>query len=124
MWMSEEAAAEWEEIVQVMSGVPGWLTAVNKTTLAGHCHWYAVWKEAESVLAKEGRVYEVVIGADPATGEIGISKKIHPMVKIAKEAWECMLKADKELGITPARGSSVRVPTGDDSDENGLDRTG
>jgi P27 family predicted phage terminase small subunit len=123
-WLSEEAAIEWDEIVKIMSMIPNWLTEVNKTTLAGHCHWYAVWKAAEEILMKDGRYYDVVLGVDDQSGEIGVTKKLHPLNKVSREAWASMVVCDKELGITPARGSSVRVPHGDSEDEQGLDRVG
>lgn len=120
----EDAVAEWVELVTIMEQVPGWLTRVNKSTLAGHCHWYSVWKNAEKVLAEEGRFYNSVMGLDEDGQEIGIVKKLHPMNKVSKEAWAAMVVCDKELGITPARGSSVHVPHGDSKDEQGLDGVG
>lgn len=123
-WLDEDAQTEWEEIVLLMGEVPNWLTQVNKTTLAGHCHWYSVWKNAEAVLTREGRFYDVVQGVDE-DGAVSSTKKLHPMVKVSKEAWESMIKCDRELGITPARGSSVRLPpAGDPHDEEGLDSVG
>lgn len=123
-WLSELAKEEWANIVPKMEKVPGWLTQVNQATLAGHCQWYAVWKEAEMTLQKEGRWYEVVTEVDPQTQEATIVKKLHPAVRVSKEAWTSMMKCDIELGITPARGSSVQLPAGDQHDEQGLDKPG
>lgn len=123
-WLDDEARIEWEEIVSIMAKVDGWLTQVNKTTLAGHCQWYSVWMKAERVLAEEGRFFTSVVGEDPEHGQIALAKKLHPMNRISKEAHEAMMKCDKELGITPARGSSVHVPAQDTNDETGLDRVG
>lgn len=122
-WLDETAAEEWVEIVTLMEDVPGWLSKVNKTTLAGHCHWYSVWVAAEKEMRETGRMYEVVdtILLDGTTSMV---KKLNPNVRIAKEAWLAMIKCDQELGITPSRGSSVRVPEGERSDESGLDRPG
>lgn len=122
-WLIDDAKVEWEEIVAIMSKVPGWLTQVNKTTLAGHCQWYAVWKNAEETLSKEGRVFDTILGQDE-TGALAVGKKIHPMVRVAKEAWIAMIKCDQELGITPARGSAVKLPAGERDDETGLDSPG
>lgn len=121
-WLDEKAIEEWVELTTLMSAVHGWLTRVNKTTLAGHCHWYSVWVAAEEVLLKEGRYYQQIIGEDEETGTSAVVKKLHPLVKVSKDAWANMLKCDQELGITPARGSSTRVPFDDPNDEEGLDQ--
>jgi P27 family predicted phage terminase small subunit len=123
-WLSPRALAEWEEIVLEMGTVPGWLTRVNKSTLAGHCHWYAMWSEAVEFLNENGNTYETIIGQDIESGETAIVKKIRPEVKLAKEAWTAMIKCDMELGITPSRGSAVQLPSGDPDDEAGLDQQG
>ncbi len=123
-WLLPKAKAEWYSLVELMEKVPGWLTEVNKTTLAGHCQWYAIWMEAEEILMKEGRFYDAALGVDPEDGEVSAVKKLHPMVRVSKEAWLAMVKCDQELGITPARGSAVKIPTGDRDDESGLDHPG
>jgi len=121
--LDDEAKAEWENITEMMGKVAGWLTEVNQTVLAGHCHWYAVWKQQEAILMREGRSYEVVTGIDPETKEPMITKRVHPAARLSKEAWTSMMKCDMELGITPARGSAVKLPTSLEDDE-GLDRIG
>lgn len=119
MWEDEIAMAEWKEITKTMGEVPGWLTRVNKGTLAGHCHWWAEWTRAIQALKTYGSpTYE-----NAYTGQ----KKPYPEVKISHDAWASMMKCDQELGITPARGSSVHLPArSDEHDESGLDpqRTG
>lgn len=122
-WLDPQAKQEWLHITEKMGKVVGWLTEVNQTTLAGHCQWYSTWQQAEEILMKEGRTYEVVTGMSEGGPEI--IKRIHPAVRVSREAWIAMMKCDMELGITPARGSSVRVASSvDENDESGLDKVG
>lgn len=124
-WLDPIAKQEWLNICEKMGKVAGWLTEVNQTTLAGHCQWYAAWQQAEETVMKEGRYYDVVTGYDPELKEPTYVKRLHPAARVSRDAWTAMMKCDMELGITPARGSSVRVGTGRDAeDEGGLDKPG
>ena len=59
--------------------------------MAAHCQTWALWREAEAIIAKEGIMYQT---------QDGLWKR-HPACAIASDASKTLLRLAGELGLTP-----------------------
>ena len=99
--LSREAVAEWRRIVPLLLRI-GVLTIVDGKALAGYCHAYARWVQAE----RDVRRYGVTI-REPVlhNGEVlkGIFRvKRNPAVSVPSDSLKPMKSFLVEFGLTPA----------------------
>lgn len=104
--LDREAAAEWRRVVKVLDA-QGVLSLVDRAVLTSHCEGWSTARQARKQLNEEGLV---LIDAD------GVSRK-NPAWQIYREANVQMMSAAKELFITPAARTRIRVPKGDADDQ-------
>lgn len=98
--ISERAAAHWDAIVATCGAVPGLLTEMDRTLLYLHCEAYAAWIAAKEAVEKSGMTQVVSEGG---------TEGLRPEVMAMHAAWDRVLKSAKEMGLTPAARSAIRV---------------
>ena len=67
------------------------MCGLDRGILAAHCQTWALWREAEAIIAKEGTTYQTPEGL----------WKRHPACAIASDASKTLLRLAGELGLTP-----------------------
>jgi len=99
---------EWGRITSEMAEL-GVLTRIERSAIEKYCLAYQKEREAEDVVAKDGRFYHT------AKGDI----REHPASKAAREYANQCFRALIEFGMTPSSRSKIRVPkkTEGDTDE-------
>ena len=111
------ALEERERMLAEMRLVPGWISPTDRAVLDGYAYWYSVWQAASAAVVQHGLTYETVF-IDGAGQE---HKKIiaRPELKIAKDAYQLMLKSAIETGFTAAARSRIvaRPPETEDDDD-------
>jgi P27 family predicted phage terminase small subunit len=109
--LSREAAREWKRIVPELLRL-GVLTVVDGKALAGYCHAFARWQEAEKEIKKFGLVVEepVLMKIDDELIDSGyVRLKRNPAVAISFEAQKVMKSFLVEFGLTPASRSRIHT---------------
>lgn len=113
--LGDAARDEWRRVVALLARA-GTLSDLDRAVLAGYCQAWAAWSEAEAKLAEFGRVVRSDRG--PAV--------LSPYLAVADKAFQQMLRAATELGMTPAVRSRVKpaapgcrpgIPLDDDLDQ-------
>ncbi len=117
-WLSREAKAEWRRIVPHLDAV-GLLTIVDRSALASYCQAFAELVVATKLLEKEGRIVDVDVfnKADDCTGTV---RKLHPAVKLQRDAFASVKQFLGEFGLTPSSRTRLQAPVedeGEDKDE-------
>ncbi len=107
-WLSREAKAEWRRVVRELDRI-GLLTVVDRAALAAYCQAWAELVEATQVLGREGRIVEAEVfnKAGELTGHV---KKLHPAVKMQRDAFARVKAFLGEFGLSPARRVGLSVP--------------
>lgn len=104
-WLSAEAKREWRRITPELNRV-GVLCKVDRAALAAYCQAFAELADATRMLEKEGRVIESPVFSK--AGElVGHVKKLHPAVKLQRDAFARVKQFLGEFGLTPS--SRVRL---------------
>lgn len=123
-WLSTEAKAEWRRIVPALEQL-GLVTKVDRTALAAYCQAHAELADATKLLDKEGRVVEEPIVqrcremGETVESVIGFKKKLHPAVRLQRDAFARVKAFLGEFGLTPASRTRVIGKAGEgDGDED------
>lgn len=96
--LMKEAKAEWRRVARRLHNA-GVLTYVDRGVLAAYCQAYGRWAEAEGEIEKRGALMETPNGYMQQS----------PWVSIANKAADQMIRAARELGLTPASRSAIKV---------------
>ena len=119
-WLSAEAKVEWRRIVPRLSELQ-LLTRMDRAAFAAYCQAWAELREATRILEAEGRVLdEKVWGRPDKEGDredLGTKKKLHPAVKMQRDAFTRVKQFLSEFGLTPASRSRFEAPQQEDVDE-------
>jgi len=113
------AAREWRRILPELRQL-GVLSSIDRAALAGYCHAYARWFEAEKEVKRLGIVVEEsIVRYDREAEEseiVGYRYKKNPAVTISETAMKIMKAFLVEFGMTPSSRSRVRIekPAGDE----------
>lgn len=97
-WLKGEARREWRRMAKELHEI-GVLTTIDRAALAGYCVAYGRWMEAEKIVAEKGAVLKTTAG----------NLIQNPYLAVANKAWEHMMKAAVEFGLTPSSRSRVKV---------------
>jgi P27 family predicted phage terminase small subunit len=98
--LSPEASAEWDRVVPELAAV-GALVAVDRAALVAYCTAWGEWVAATRTLDAEGRIVREPIQS--ARGEIiGHRQKLHPAVRLQREAFDRVRAMLSAFGLTPA----------------------
>jgi P27 family predicted phage terminase small subunit len=93
--LSDEAKVEWGRVANEMYDL-GMLTHLDRAVLASYCQYYASWCKFTELSDRQPLM----------KGSKG-QPVVSPYVKLANQAYQNMLKAAVELGITPSARSRV-----------------
>lgn len=96
--LNKAGRAEWRRVARRLHNA-GVLTYVDRGVLAVYCQAYGRWAEAEVELRQRGEVIETTNG----------NLVQSPWLQIANKAMEQMIRAARELGLTPASRSAIKV---------------
>jgi P27 family predicted phage terminase small subunit len=112
-WLSKEARNEWRRIVPELRRL-GLLTLVDRTALAAYCQAHAELVEATRLLDKEGRVVEAEVwgkeSKDGVRAQLGTVQKLHPAVRLQRDAFARVKAFLGEFGLTPASRCRLATP--------------
>ncbi len=97
-WLSATGRSEWRRVARRLHNA-GVLTYVDRGVLAVYCQAYGRLVEAERALLLTGAVVETTNG----------NLVQSPWVQIANRAMDQMVRAARELGMTPASRASIKV---------------
>ena len=118
-WMEMEGQREWERIVPELARIPGLLTVVDMSVLAGYCQSYARWQQYEKTITLAGPIYSTTF-IRPDGGEEKVLKA-NPAVMMAAKEKESMRRFAIELGFSPSARGRIHVPPVPADDNEGLD---
>lgn len=104
--LSPVAKKHYKKISETLERL-GVLTEIDGAALFAYCAAYGRWIEAEQTIKEKGLLYKSPAGA------VGVS----PMVRIANQAIDQMMKIASEFGMTPASRTKIKVDADDDDDE-------
>lgn len=96
--LTTAARAEWHRVARKLH-VVGVLTYVDRGILAAYCQAYGRWVEAEERVARDGTLVVTPNGYEQQS----------PWLGIANKAQDQMVRAARELGMTPASRSAIKV---------------
>lgn len=108
-WLATTAKTEWTRVVAELVTL-GVVTALDRQVLATYCQAVADVERLTKRVRREGEVI---------TGAMGGRVK-NPRVMILKEAYDRMLTAERELGLTPASRTRVKADPQSEKDKGGL----
>lgn len=95
-WLSDEAKAQWALVAQQLEA-SGILTQIDGPALGLYCEAFARWRHANDQVVKFGSVVKAPSGFPVQS----------PFLAIANRAWDQMMKALVEFGMTPSSRSRV-----------------
>jgi P27 family predicted phage terminase small subunit len=98
-WLSPMAKQEWKRITPELAQL-GLLTRLDRNILAGYCNAYALWRQTQEALSKQGSVYLT------AKGQL----LPRPELEVIKTAAEMMKAFASELGLTPTSRARMNLP--------------
>lgn len=105
-WLEDEARETWERLVDELLPL-GVVTALDQTALAILCQAVLDYVGARKIVREEGITLVSVKGAIYQ----------HPVVGIANRAWERVLRACKEFGLTPAARAGLKIEKPETKDD-------
>lgn len=105
-WLTGSAAEEWDRIIAELSKT-FLVTALDATTLAAYCKAYAMWREYDLVLERDG-----LMTVDNK-GDV----KPHPAANMCVKMFSELRRMAAEFGFSPAARSRIDVPVGESRDD-------
>ena len=97
-WLSEAAREHWPLVSKQLTDA-GIMTQIDAQALGLYCEAFARWRDANERVAKFGSVVKAPSGFPVQS----------PYLAIANKAWDQMMKALVEFGMTPSSRSRVSV---------------
>ena len=89
---------EWDRVASELKEL-GILTGIDMAVFAAYCHSYSVWVDATIKIQKSGTIIKAPSGYPVQ----------NPLVSVARNAQNQMLKALVELGMTPSSRSRITI---------------
>ena len=107
--LDEVARKEWKRVTKILKSI-GMLTLLDRSILAAYCEAYSRWVQAASKIYDMGMVYAEGRQVDDKGKVIkpGIPRA-NPYIKIAKEAYDQMVKTATLFGMSPASRASLSI---------------
>ena len=96
--LNKEARKEWRRAGRILQSI-GIMTELDMAVLAGYCDAFAQWAEATIKVQETGLVYKK---ADGTPG-------LNPYLRVAREAYDRMMKAAVLLGLSPSSRAGLKV---------------
>lgn len=107
--LNKNARKEWRRAGKILQDV-GLMTELDMAVLAGYCDAFAQWAEATVKVNEKGLVYVEGQKKDK-NGQIinsGIPK-LNPYLRVAREAYDRMMKAAVLIGLSPSSRANLKV---------------
>lgn len=96
--LNKMARKEWRRAGKILQTI-GLLTELDMATLAGYCQAYSEWAEATLEVPKKG----------PVCIDLHGMPRMNPWLRVAREAFERMMKNAVLIGMSPSSRASLRV---------------
>ncbi len=96
--LDEQARIEWKRCGDILQSI-GLMTELDMAVFAGYCDAFSQWGKATEEIHKMGMVYK---RADGTPG-------LNPYLRVAREAYDRMMKAAVLLGLSPSSRASLKV---------------
>jgi len=96
--LNEAARTEWDRCGDVLQSV-GLMTELDMAVFAGYCDAFSQWGEATIQIQKTGMVYKKIDG----------TPGLNPYLRVAKEAYDRMMRAAVLLGLSPSSRVNLKV---------------
>lgn len=106
-WLEGEAKEEFDRIVGELSR-QYLITPLDAVSLASYCRMFALWRDADRTVAKEGQFFV------SDNGNI----RLHPAAKQCLALFEAMRRMGAEYGFTPAARSRLDAPKPETKEED------
>lgn len=100
-WLTPAARKEWRRVAKELAAL-GLLSELDRTALAMYCQALAEYLEAKAIVGDEG--------ITTLTDKGNVIQ--HPAVGVRNNAWQRVLKAAAEFGMSPSSRTRVSVPAG------------
>ena len=97
-WLPQAAKSEWKRLAKTLVAL-GLLSDLDRGVFCAYCVAWAKWRKAEELLEKHNLLVKTPNGYPVQS----------PLVSIAKQEREAMLKAGTELGLSPAARTRIDV---------------
>jgi P27 family predicted phage terminase small subunit len=107
-WLTDDARAAWDSLAPSLADRQ-LLTAVDVLAFALLCEAWSDWLAARKELAHYGTT---------AVTDNGNTYQ-HPIVGVANKAWQRVLTACREFGLTPSARTGLHCDPGDESSDAG-----
>ncbi|TMV66780.1 phage terminase small subunit P27 family [Thioclava sp. BHET1] len=114
-WMSEDAKAEWDRVVPILTQRKI-LTEADRGSVENYCMAIGTIREMDRIIQKQGAV-QMVYKIDKEGNAVLTSARKHPAVAVRSEAITQSRLLAAELGATPVSRSRPTVAKEDDDDE-------
>lgn len=105
-WLTGSAAEEWDRIITELSKT-FLVTSLDATTLAAYCKAYAMWREYDLILERDG-----LMTVD-SKGDV----KPHPAANMCVKMFSELRRMASEFGFSPAARSRIDVPKGESQED-------
>ena len=107
--LNKEARKEWRRAGKILQAI-GLLTEIDRMIFAAYCEAYSRWIEATLKVQEMGMVYAKGAMQDPDTGKmIGGEPRLNPYIRIAREAFDQMIRAGTQIGLSPSSRASLKI---------------
>ena len=107
--LNKEARKEWRRAGKILQSI-GLLTEIDRMIFAAYCEAYSRWIEATLKVQELGMVYAKGAVQDPKTGKmIGGEPRLNPYIRIAREAFDQMIRAGTQIGLSPSSRASLKI---------------
>jgi P27 family predicted phage terminase small subunit len=107
--LDDFARREWRRAAKILGPI-GLLTEIDMMIFAAYCEAYSRWVYANTKAAETGMVYVEGAKKDPSTGKmVGGIPRLNPYLRIAREAYDQMIKAGMQIGMSPVSRATLKV---------------
>ena len=107
--LDDVAHKEWVRVTKILKSI-GMMTELDRSTLAAYCEAYSRWVKATGKVNEMGMVYAEGRQVNEKGDVIkpGIPKA-NPYIKIAREAYDQMVKTATLFGMSPSSRASLSI---------------
>lgn len=96
--LDKAARKEWKRAGKILQDI-GLMTELDMAVLAGYCDAFSKWAEATAKVNDGGLVYKKPDG----------TPGLNPYLRVAREAYDRMMKAAVLLGLSPSSRAALKV---------------
>ncbi len=107
--LDDDAKKEWKRVSRVLKSI-GLITDLDRSVLAAYCEAYARWAQAITKVHEMGMIYAEgrTVDEKGVVIKAGIPKA-NPYIKIARDAYDQMVKTASLFGMSPSSRASLSI---------------